>query len=93
MLFFLLSNIRVALILVATMLATSGFAYAGDFEAGKQAAQSGDYATAETFFRKAMEDGHPGALNGLGIIYRNGLNGKQSFPMAYNFFKQAASQG
>lgn len=67
----------------------SGACLAG-FDEGLDAAQRGDFATALTEWRPLAEQGDPGALLNLGVLYQYGEGVPQDRVVAYTLFKRAA---
>ena len=60
-----------------------------DYEKGEYAMEQGDRETAIKFFAKAAEQGHPEAMNILGVI----KNQEQEYEEALAYFKQASELG
>jgi len=52
-----------------------------------------DYAEALKWYNKAGEQGHPGALNNIGRMYRDGLGVKKDDREAVKWYREAAKQG
>ena len=52
-----------------------------------------DYSQALSWYRKAAEQGHPGAQTNLGILYYKGNGVKQDFVEAEKWFNIASTVG
>ena len=53
-----------------------------------------DYTTAVTWYRKAADQGHPGAQWSLGTMYQDGLGDvPRAFAAAASWYRKAADQG
>ncbi len=78
----------VALLIVVT--ASQAWA---DFQAGVEAYQRGDYATALTEFRPVAQQGDAQAQNILGFMYSKGQGVPQDDAEAVRWFRRAAEQG
>ena len=63
-----------------------------DFQAGLDAFQKGDYATAVKEWRPLAEDGDPGSQFNLALLYLDGHGVPQSYAEAVNWFRRAAEQ-
>ncbi len=64
-----------------------------DYEAGKEAYDRGDYATALTTFRPLAQQGHAGAQFNLGVAYSKGQGVPQDDAEAVRWYRLAAEQG
>ncbi len=64
-----------------------------DYEAGVEAYQRGDYATALTKFRPLAQQGDARAQYKLGLIYSKGQGVPQDYAEALYWYRQAAEQG
>ncbi len=64
-----------------------------DYEAGKEAYDRGDYATALKEWRPLAEQGDALAQSLLGVMYAEGLGVPQDFVQAHMWFNLAAAQG
>jgi TPR repeat protein len=65
---------------------------------GKYTTEAGgveqDYTTAVTWYRKAADQGHPGAQWSLGTMYQDGLGDvPRAFEAAASWYRKAADQG
>jgi len=67
-------------------------AWAG-FDEGMAAHERGDYATALREWSPLAEQGHAGAQNNLGFMYRNGQGVPQDYAEALQWYRKAAEQG
>ncbi len=81
---------RIALIAVF-LVALAAPAWA-DFQAGWEAYERGDYATALREWRPFAEQGNATAQYHLGIMYDNGLGVPQDFAEAVKWYRLAAEQ-
>jgi len=79
--------------LVVTLLILSVSRAWGDYEAGLQAAQNGDFETAFREFSVAAEEGLMMAQFNLAILYFSGRGIEQDYQQAYRWTKAAADQG
>jgi hypothetical protein len=68
-------------------------AYGQDFQKGRDAYDSGDYATALREWRPLAEQGYAGAQYNLGDMYRNGTGVAQDGAEAVRWYRLAAEQG
>ena len=64
-----------------------------DFEAGVEAHERGDYATALKEFRALAEQGGAEAQNNLGWMYERGQGVLQDYAEAIRWYRMAAEQG
>ena len=48
---------------------------------------------AAAWFNKAADQGNPGSLDALGVMYRDGIGVRQDFALALRMFRTAADQG
>ncbi len=67
--------------------------HAEDFDAGFNAYQRGDYATALRIFRQLAEQGDADAQNALGIMYDKGQGVAKDYAEAMRWCRKAANQG
>ncbi len=81
----------VALCFVAVALATAP-AFGG-LEEGYDAANKGDYETALREWQPLAEQGHAGAQNNLGVLYKNGFGVPQDYKEALKWFMLSVKQG
>ena len=65
----------------------------GDFQAGLDAYQAGDYATALKEFRSLAEQGNVDAQYNLGLMYAKGKGVTQDYKEAVKWYLIAAEQG
>lgn len=72
-----------------------GWAAANDVraDAGREAFERGDYATAYSIWKPLAEEGLAGAQHNLGVLYRYGLGVEKDFSLAVKWFGRAAAQG
>ncbi len=68
-------------------------AHAADFDAGVNAYQRGDYATALRIFRQLAEQGNADAQAKLGFMYQHGHGVAQDYAAAAKLYRKAAAQG
>jgi TPR repeat protein len=80
----------IALVLLVICLAVPAWA---DFQAGKDAYDRGDYATALNEWRPLAEQGDPSAQFRLGLLYENGNGVPRDFAKARLWYEKAAVQG
>ena len=66
---------------------------AADFDAGMEANNRGDYATALREFRPLAEQGDAGAQNALGFMYYSGWGVPEDNQQAVSWYRKAAEQG
>ncbi|MCH7806189.1 MAG: sel1 repeat family protein [Proteobacteria bacterium] len=65
-----------------------------DYEKGKEAFNKEDYETALIEWQEGAKAGDPRSLNGLGVLYRNGLGGvEQNYEEAIRLYEQASELG
>jgi TPR repeat protein len=64
-----------------------------DFVRGYEAYVRSDYSQALSLWRKAAEQGHPRAQNGLGVLYRDALGTANSDADAVKWFRESAEKG
>ena len=64
-----------------------------DWEAGVDAYQAGDYATALKEFRRLAEQGDADAQLNLGVMYEDGQGVTQDYKKALKWYRLAAEQG
>ncbi len=85
---------RTATILLAVVVVlVAAPAWAADFEAGADAYEKGDYATALKEWRLLAEQGDAGAQVMLGVMYDYGRGVSQDYKEAVRWFRLAAEQG
>ena len=77
-------------IILSFLFSSSVFA---DFEAGDDAYEAGDYATAIKEFKVAAEQGHVDAQYNLGVMYQFGYGVSQNHEEAVRWYELAAYQG
>ncbi len=80
----------IALVLSIVCLAAPAWA---DFQAGVDAYELGDYATALHEWRPLADRGVAEAQYNLGVLYGNGYGVPQDFVQAYKWYKLAATYG
>ena len=80
----------IALVLSIVGLAAPAWA---DFEAGMDAYDRGDYATALHEWRPLAEQGNADAQNNLGAMYDDGHGVPQDYGQARQWYEKAAAQG
>jgi len=78
--------------LMSLVLLAAALPALGDFQAGLDAFQKGDYATAAKEWRPLAEDGDPGSQFNLGLLFLDGHGVPQSSIEAVNWFRRAAEQ-
>ena len=80
---------------LATLVALCSFAQKGqeEFEKGMSFYQEENYTEAVSWYKKAAEQGHPGAQYGLGVCYYNGDGVSQDYEQAKYWWKRSAVQG
>ena len=83
-------RLTIAFVLSFVCLAEPAWA---DFQAGKDAYDRGDYATALREWRPLAEQGDPSAQFRLGSLYENGEGVPRDFAKARQWYEQAAAQG
>lgn len=64
-----------------------------DFERGWDAYTARKYPETMAFWRKAAEQGHARAQNGLGVLYRDGLGVTKDSKQAARWFQASANNG
>lgn len=64
-----------------------------DFERGWNAYTARKYPEAIAFWRKAADQGHARAQNGLGVLYRDGLGVTKDSKQAARWFQASANSG
>ena len=64
-----------------------------DFEAGLDAYEQGDYATALKVFKKLAKQGDAAGQVGLGLMYNDGKGVTRDYQAAATWFRLAADQG
>ena len=69
------------------------FSVFADWEAGVDAYQAGDYATALKEFRPLAEQGDADAQFNLGVMYEDGQGVTQDYKKALKWYRLAAEQG
>ncbi len=80
----------IALVLPIVCLASPAWS---DFQAGMDAYDRGDYATALSEWRPLAEQGHAKAQYNLGLLYANGQGMPQEYEQARQWWEKAAAQG
>ena len=83
---------RLPLALVLSVICLAAPAWA-DYQAGMDAYNGGDYATALREWRPLAEQGDPGAQFRLGSLYENGEGVPRDFAKARQWYEKAAAQG
>ena len=83
-------RIPIALILLIVYLSTPAWA---DFQAGMEADDSGDYATALREWRPLAEHGDSTAQAALGLLYEKGRGVPQDYVQAQMWYNLAAANG
>ena len=86
-----MSTVR-AIVLVLSFVCLAVPAWA-DFQAGKDAYDRGDYATALNEWRPLAEQGHADAQTNLGSMYLNGDGVPQDYQLALYWFRSSANRG
>ena len=87
-------NLGMKRILAALLFLTlAASAWGQDFQAGLEAANRGDYATALREWRPLAEQGDTIAQYNLGIMYGNGRGVPQDYAEAVKWYRLAAEQG
>ena len=66
---------------------------AADYEAGWEAYNRGDYATAWEEWLPLAEQGHAAAQSNLGLMYSSGHGVPQDYAVAAKWYRRAAEQG
>ncbi len=84
---------RTATVLLAVVVVLVAASACTDYEAGEEAYQRGDYATALTEFRPLAQQGDPRAQYHLGVIYSNAQGVAQDYAEALYWYRLAAEQG
>ena len=85
-------SLRFAIGLVLSIICLAVPAWA-DFQAGMDANNRGDYATALREWRPLAEQGDPSAQFRLGLLYENGNGVPRDFAKARLWYEKAAVQG
>ena len=85
-------SLRFAIALVLSIICLAVPVWA-DFQAGKDAYDRGDYATALNEWRPLAEQGDPSAQFRLGSLYENGDGVQRDFVKARQWYEKAAAQG
>lgn len=83
------NSIVLSLIFALSSLCCFQNAYAGPFENGQAAYNSGQYAQAKVYWSKAAKNGHAEANYALGKLYEDGQGVTQSFNTAFGHYTQA----
>ena len=83
----------IACLTLTVLLGSAGTSWGADYEKGRAATQSGDFATALREFRPLAEKGDARAQSGLGWMYANGFGVPQDYKTAMKWFSLAAEQG
>ena len=77
----------------AVFMAMAQIAVAADFDAGQEAYERGDYATAFREFHPLAEQGDADAQFNLGVMYGRGEGVPQDYAEAAAWYRRAAEQG
>jgi TPR repeat protein len=85
-------SLRFAIALVLSIICLAVPAWA-DFQAGEDAYDRGDYATALNEWRPLAEQGDPSAQFRLGSLHENGDGVPRDFAKARQWYETAAAQG
>ncbi len=81
------------MMLAAVVVLVAAPAWPADFEAGWEAYQLGDYATALKEWRSLAELGRADAQYNLGVLYDNGEGVPEDYKEAVRWYRLAADQG
>ncbi len=84
---------RTATVLLALVVVLVAAPACTDYEAGKEAYDRGDYATALKEFRVLAEQGYAGAQYNLGLMYAEGQGVPQDVVQAHLWMHLAAAKG
>ncbi len=84
---------RTATVLLAVVVVLVAAPACTDYEAGKEAYDRGDYATALTKFRPLAQQGDARAQYNLGFMYSKGRGVPQDDKEAVRWYRLAAEQG
>lgn len=84
---------RIAIGIIAWALLLPSIGVAQDYQAGLNAAASGDYAAALKEWRPLAAKGHAQAQYDLGLMYRHARGVKRDYKQAAKWFHLAAEQG
>lgn len=82
-----------AVLLLAAGVSSAAADARDDFDRGYEAYVQGDYTQAAVLWRRAADQGHPRAQNGLGVLYRDGLGTTKSEGIAVKWFQESAENG
>ena len=85
-----MKKLTIAFLLITFSTLTS---WAGDFQKGVSAYESGDYTTAIREFTELAEQGDASAQNNLGLMYAAGQGVPQDYKQAVKWYTKAAEQG
>ena len=85
-----MKKLTIALLLFTLSALTS---WAGDFQKGVSAYESGDYTTAFKEFAALAEQGDVDAQYNIGLMYDNGQGVPQDYKQAVKWYTKAAEQG
>jgi len=88
-----MKRLLTTLVILTGLIGSAEAVWAQDFNKGLKAAQSGDFATAMKWLRKAAEQGHAGAQFWVGTLYKGGNGVTQDYAEAVKWFRKAAEQG
>ena len=77
---------------LAAVLAAPAAPALADMQAGLQAAEQGDYATAYYEWKPLADEGDPDALFNIGRLYEDGLFVRQDLARAIDFYARAAER-
>jgi len=78
---------------IAVLLGSAGVGWSADFQKGKTAYESRDYATALREWKPLAKQGDARAQYNLGRMYANGQGVPQNYKIAVKWWKLAAEQG
>jgi hypothetical protein len=78
---------------IAVFMGSAGMGWSADFQKGKTAYESRDYATALREWKPLAKQGNARAQYNLGRMYANGQGVPQNYKIAVKWWKLAAEQG
>jgi len=87
-----IQKIAIGLVAVALLIG-SMTVHAADIDAGLNAYQRGNYATALRIMREHADQGSAMAQFNIGLMYNNGLGVTQDYAEAVRWYRKAADQG